>query len=570
MSAMLKKGFASIPLLVFLLVAVTFLMTQTYYSTTARLGNDVGQADSAAAFFVAESGIEVGTAILSVAVDQLEFDAACNTLKSLPDASIGRGTTSYQWQSATSDTDAEISTCTFRATGRVNQAKRTIEKMMEYRVQRGLAGFSEAEAGTSRTTSGTLKVKSSGGTAVAILNSAYRIKGSEGYDDLLVALGLDGNATSSPACGNCSVKWNLESSSGAQSVGSIAVAETLASSDTSLRQQIYTKTGNAESPTPRNYVQVGALVKGPNPNLEGVYAASGDTTNNNATDTSTGLFVTGSVDDKTARASLARGCNAVGGSCACYRSDLLIFAVSGRVNPTNLPAGTYSGSFDSVTFDTDTSGYTGYKFSMQPLVHFPAVDEPTPGAQGDLFAEMWYAFNPYLLANITGVSTVSSSADIALTLTPIASDAPRVNGFVRLFGDCSFSEGSGKTRVTKSCNLPPGAKIKAVEPIGNPVTSYKVTVAKPASFPASPAPSDLTAWTGYWSTSTLCGGICALQPKPSTAGTSASFQIVRNSSASLALRQFAGGFLCLSGVGAAPGTISRQQIATKSWKEITF
>lgn len=555
------RGFASIPLLVFMLVVVTFVITQAHYTTSARFGDDLAQSDSAAAFFLAETGIDSGVALLATAADQGEFDAACNKLKAWEtqgSTNLGRGAVNYAWQAATSDTVAEVSSCTYRATGQVNQAKRTLEKLVEYTVQKGIAGFSEQESpGSKITVTPVLRVKSSK-AAVAILTSAYRVNGSAGYDAILT----DGvNANADLVCAadptnpkSCALQWDVTSSGGGSpSVGSITVAKELyAGATIEISQKIYAK-GGSTVPTPRNYVQVGALVQGASPSIEGNYGQSGDTTNTSASATSTGTFVNGSTSG-----SLKSCSDSVSGKglCACYKSDVLVFAVAGRVDPATLGTA-YSAAFDQIIFDTDTSGYA---IPMKLLQHYPSTTEATQGAQGDIFAEMWYSYNPYLdpTTQILGVSTSATNPN-NLYLTVQSTAEPIAGTYIRLFNDCVYKK--------NSCNFAPQTKIitpdftKTTKPAA---PKYLIEIPKPSGFTLA----DLTAAWVTTPKSAICGGICAYQKIPSLAGGKTAFQV--KSIGSKTANQWAGGFMCLQNVGQEPtSSISRQQVAGRRWREIS-
>lgn len=557
------RGFASIPILIFLLVVGALILTQANNSTVARMSGDVTQSDSAAAFFLAETGIQMGTGLLSTALDQTSFNSVCTAIVSkLPaNATLGRGNITYGLQGLESDSVTGASKCTFRAIGQVNQAQRTVEKMIRYTQETGLAGFPESNADGSKSVTAPLTVRSSS-QAVAVLTSAYRIKGSEGYDAYLSSIGSNSNAESDKACANCTVQWNLQSSTGGPSVGSMTIAQNLntVTTQATISQYLFTTTGSSTTvAAPRNYVQVGALVTGTSPGLEGVYAALKETTSESANEYSKGTYINGSSKDLSAlTATQKAACNDNGGSCACYRSDVLIFAVAGRVEPKDLGS-LYSASFDQMTFDTDASGYYGYNVPMELLAHYPNINQATAGAEGDLFAEMWFAYNPLLYATIDKIVTPASTKPISkvefeITIADKTKDGLPVNGaYIRLFDSCTVGKGGSAT----SCNFPAKTTIVSNTKLSGSTLRYTIGIPWSGTFDPALFP---------WATKKMCGGVCALQPSPATAGSRANFIIHR---ATPSLNQYAGGFLCLSGVGKKPAALLRQLVAGQRWREIT-
>ena len=201
----------------------------------------------------------------------------------------------------------------------------------------------------------------------------------------------------------------------------------------------------------------------------------------------------------------------------CNAADTLVFGVSGRGedDPT--------GAFSAVDFNT--AGTPAQPIPMKWIAHFPNTDGSTPDTFGDVFSEIWYTYNPYV--KFSGATSAGTTVNVLSPITLKAGTILKVYSGTGVF--------AGHTKVVAN--------------ITNQ-TQFQVTAA-----PTTPLVN-----------ATICGGICALFDNPSSNNSSTTFALTR---ASYAAQQWAGGFICLSGVD--PDKVKRiahSSAKISQWNEV--
>lgn len=227
------------------------------------------------------------------------------------------------------------------------------------------------------------------------------------------------------------------------------------------------------------------------PALIGSYAKAKDTTNSSSSNPTTGTVPTGF-------GTANRWCSNANPNTG---ADTLVFGVSGRA------ADDFTAQITSITFNS--SGTPAQPITLSPtpnrVAHFPDVNgSDYPNAQGDIFSEIWYTYNPYYY--ITGAS--SSGTTVTVPSTAGLKDGTILKVYA---GTGAFA---GNTRVVSGSITP---------------TSFRVSIAPTASL----------------TNATLCGGICALFNDPASDSATTTFSITRTV---VTDSQWAGGFVCLNGV----------------------
>lgn len=380
-----ELGVASVLVPMFIIAAVVFLLGQALVIGGNRSLDDVNQIDSAAAFHLAETGLENATARL---VGQGEPDATlvssvCSLLPSEPAVTLGRGT--YVFEAAQGAGTVCTRGCTVRVRGEVRRTKRVIERTTCVGEAQGNTGFAGSDL---RPISSGIK-NSLGIAGFAVFNLAWRIQGSDGFSTT--------GGASSASCLNCIESdplWTLQSNTGGtSSAGSMGAAISIPANGTvMIQQKVTAKDKGKDVRVDRNYVQVGIVLPSLTTNTIGKvgtyskYGTSGsDITSNNSADQET----FGGVPHWSQNNNW------------CADADTLAMGITGSVTANGRDA-----QFASITFDTDTQkkvlgSETGYK------ARFPASD--TPEAAGDLVSEIYILHNPLtpvLIASGTSVGNI--------------------------------------------------------------------------------------------------------------------------------------------------------------------
>ena len=639
-----SAGFATIPVLVFLAVAVVFLLTQTLSITGSKVTDDVAHHDSIRALYIAESGLEFATGVVSAASVSFEkLEQVCKALDDLsPPAGLELrdGLVKIKYLSFEAPPEnSDIRRCEFSTTGVFGNATRVLVKKGTFERQKGIAGFGGYSASRDAIQATVANDQSAGG--YAIFNLAWRRSGSDGLDPLSCdgqpdpcelksfgdVLNLGGQTDALP-CTGCPVQWNIESSSGGPSVGSLGTIKSLtANTDYTVTQNLTGSTSGGRAPD-RNFVEVGTILIGTTNTADplndsrttmsrrGSYSnvstsAGGSarlTTDNSSSSNPTGGTTNGSFKDyeptstvttggatltgtitsfttgsgtvrktvtgnatlfeteapvgsalKTAsgvtigtvsavssNTSLTLAANALvavsgstynisstipgythdpsgvicdsstGATCNnwCHRADTLIFGVSGRSNPTSLiTAGLYAAELDRVTFGERSGGTGG--LDLTRIATYPNVTKPTPGANGDIFAQVWAGYNPFFIARVTAVSGSTVTLDLTDPRRSIAFDQDTFNTTDPL-----------KYTVVGGWNttaVPVDTKVVGYDGAAGSITLNK-------SVPL--AVGDV-----------ICGGICAFFNTANSANSVTTFRVRE----SPYVTQWAGGFSCFKG-----------------------
>lgn len=466
-----QRGVISIVVILFIITAVIFVLGATSLLSGKKALDSKEYLDSIAALYVAESGAELAFAKIS------KDSATCSTYQSGGSTAVGRG----QFQFVTAATPSDPNNCAIRAQGTVELARRTIEIEINPGTKLGTAGF--GGTGIDPYLPITMRLfNDSGVRGMAVFNLAWRRHGSTGHEK-----DTPGGQSDAASCAGCSQLWSLESSSGTPSVGSLGTALPIAANTTVNVSQSLSFA--------RNYAEVGMVMPGmggaTQPNLIGSYATVKDTTNTASSNPTTGTVASGFGSSN-------KWCS---NSDPSSGADTLVFAVSGRA------ADDFTAQITSITFNS--GGIPAQPITLLPasnrVAHFPGVDgSDFPNAQGDIFSEIWYTYNPYYYtagASSTG-STVTVSSTAGLKESTILKVYSGTGAFV------------GNTRVVKGSITP---------------TTFQIS-----SAPTVPLVN-----------ATICGGICALFDNPASSSATTIFSITRTV---VTDSQWAGGFVCLSGV----------------------
>lgn len=472
------RGFASVIAVLFLVSVVAFILARSAMVSGGKSLESQLQFDSVAAQALAESGLEVGLAKLTAAInlDDSTFSTSCADLPNGSAVTVGRGT----FQFVTSNTAITNIVCPIRVKGTVNEASRTLESQITSNAQIGTAGYGTQPSMTLKNPYNV--------PAAAVFNLAWRRQGSTGNSP-------PGGQASATSCtlASCGQQWNLESSSGLNSVGSLGTSLSVAANTT---VQV-----NQTLDSPRNYTEVGLILGGlsTTPVLKGSYFDSKETTNTSNLATTTGTTTSGE----------AKGW--------CTGADTLVFGVSGRANDDT------SAQYTSVMFNTN--GTPAQPINMTWVSHYPNTDGTSPNAFGDVFSEIWYTYNPYI--------KMTSASSSGTTVTVASTTGLQVGTILKVYS------GTGALAAyTKVSSVTNG-------------TSFVI---------------DQTPTTAL-SNAVLCGGICALFDNPSSsAAKTTTFSLTRSSSAA---QQWAGGFVCFSGVDKTKvRRVSTSSVRKQLWHEV--
>ena len=225
-------------------------------------------------------------------------------------------------------------------------------------------------------------------------------------------------------------------------------------------------------------------------------------------------------DDKktanTANNTITYGTTPNGTASWCNGADTLVFGVSGRGDDDPTAA------FSSVAFNT--SGSSAQRVPLTWVSHFPNTDGTSPDMFGDIFSEIWYTYNPYVqLGNASSSGT---------TVTVNSTTGLQTGTLLKV------AAGTGL--------LAANTRVSAV------LSTTQLVIDKAPSTPLSGA--------------TLCGGICALFNGTTATNLETTFALTR---ATAAAQQWAGGFVCFSGVDPSKvRRITSSHLHLQQWHEV--
>lgn len=444
-----QRGISTILFAMLLVTGVLFILAQTTDLLKIRATDTAQDQDSTAALMLAESGLQRAQGIVTKSqLNGTMSETVCTTtVPSGAPFSVGRGTITYGVSTAVPSPCASgtCTSCTVEATGTVGSAKRTLQMKFDLGVVYGTTG---------RGTTVTLALTNTFDTqTIALFNLGWRRQGAGGN--------ASGTQDTPPVTVPAStVLWNVESSSGAPSVGGIGTAVPIANGTASPVETQYLQLS-------RDYTEVGGLFPSNSPTVYpkviGSFWSNVNGAHNPQTAQSSGT--TGSVNSGFATTD-GTACNAADNpslagnhntqqNCFkwCYdpaqdigSAETLVVGIAARSTTTA----------DSVTTvrlnTTANASYPAQNYPLTQLVHFP--DGSISLASGAVYSEIWYAYNQAYSSSDTGAgasvypSTLVGSAGgtvtlaTSLTATSTTFQASAVDGYVCV-GD-KFFNGSGQ------------------------------------------------------------------------------------------------------------------------------
>lgn len=389
-----QRGAVTIVAMVFLILIVVFSLGQMLNVSAGGVIDGQRQADSKAAFFLAESGVDKVHSAVAVALGGSFDNSTCTGMPATVGSpyALGRGnvTVSAVSSPATCDNSGvtPCATCTVTSTGRVNGSTRTVTDEIALTSSNGV--FCNAAGGScSNSPTPTWQLKLRNGSGVG------------GIGIFVLSFEQQGNNSATCAlASNCRLQLQVASpSNGNNSVGLQGNAVQIPAGTTYPIYQVL-------SATNRSAVEVGGFFLGTStPTLTGPTTSPGaasywDDNKNNASTKTVGTngSNTGGTNDGTAVS---------GGSCAapgataqtctswCYGADTLAFSFSANVTTVN-------DTLTSVTFGTNSG--VGQNIAMTQIAKYPSA--LIPGAPPGIDAEIWYASNP----NLTGAAPLATGA----------------------------------------------------------------------------------------------------------------------------------------------------------------
>lgn len=403
-----QRGIVSVAAAIILIAAVVFVLTQTYGIVGTSSQSHAQQMDSAAAFFLAESGLEQGQGKLRLAADPTA-QSVC--LTDIPGTSptIGRGTFTLTTASTGCDVaNLNCTSCTITSTGKVGGASRTVVSVISLSAPSGGAmgcgggGTTPVVCPVPTTPAAYLNkdiVQSINVTTVPVIlfsNMAYLRHPAGGANNVNAATGC---VLLGPSASGCITEWNDESntSAGNSVVGSRGASVLINT------QGNYTFTQHLTADS--LFAAVGAKfgATGGTLTISGSYwrdSGSGGTASNNATASgTTNNGAACATNDGSATCPNATSPPAPipdppsAGSAQtsrswCYDADTLVLGFSGKSSTNN------SGALTAFQLGTSPSS------SVPSGLSIAAFPNPVAGTNSELYSAMRYIYNPtYLSAN---------------------------------------------------------------------------------------------------------------------------------------------------------------------------
>lgn len=403
-----QRGIVIIAVVLILIAAVVFALSQTLsINGTGSLDNKQ-QLDSSAALYLAESGLEKAQGTLKLAPVTSNVDSVCTGITEA--YALGRGRVDIIGApTSCSNTANQCTRCSITSTGSVGLVKRTINRSISNNIVNGTAG-----AGPNATM--VLK-NTSAFTAVALFNLATRLKGGD-TETLCNTV-----TTTNGGTANCALRWNLQSKNGGgtTSVGGLGVSVVIPANDSAT----ITQTLNSD----RNYAEVGIVFPGNSaPSVVGSFwddtgGGGLNTTKTIGTFGGSSFITDGATNNGSACATNDLSCPASttpkspsvqASKSWCYGADTLAFGFSGR-SWDNYPA-SLDNQLSNVTFGTSGSGSNALNIPLARLASFP--NSQVISAPGDVFSEIWYVYNQdYLSTSSDGSSGGSATGTIGASVT---------------------------------------------------------------------------------------------------------------------------------------------------------
>lgn len=381
MNAALQRQRGAFTYLAILLLLVVVATSMRFLLSAAEANNyaAVIHAQSLQALMLADSGVEIALAKMRNA-----GPLSC-TNSALPSGALGAG--SYSLVASQISSMAVASSCNGLLTSKgcriqtqatVGATARTVSLDVAY--------CSPTEAGSSGfggyTSNITQKITPYQANSVVVSNLSFRRKLDSGGPN---ASATTCNQTGTYA-GTCTQGWNIESSSGLNSVGGRGtIATTTSIGDYYVNQ-------NLEAD--RNYVAVGAIFEGTGVTYLGAYADGSSASNKGTTGTSN--IVMGQVTD-----GRSSGTSATGTAGWCKGADTLVFGFSAKSFNTN-------DTLTSVTFGA---------------VNIPLVLlERYTSIYTDMYSEVWYAYKPASSGGIDSLFASGVPTDFHITKSGVTTD----------------------------------------------------------------------------------------------------------------------------------------------------
>jgi hypothetical protein len=471
------RGAASVLFVVLLVAGVLLILAQgtdLLRNRSTSAGQDL---DSAAALMLAESGLQRAEAMVTRAVNAGTMVAAdCSAVAAGGPFALGRGSFSYGSATpappACSYLGSPCLGCSVSATGKVGSAERTLS--MDF-------SFATAYGTTGRGQTVTMVLRNDDPEpAIALFALGWRRQDAGG----------NAKSTISSCPGGCTLLWNLESSSGQPSSGSMGTAVPIGPNGANM------PVVQAIS-LPRDYSEVGALFRGKSgiaPTVIGAYWADSGT---QATATNQQSGTTGATNSGVAG----------GGTC--------LIGTSGPNQVPNPPGSSTTqtctdwcagaggvGTVDTIVFGASARSGTltdqfssPVSFNSVPLdwvVRYPNAQSITvPNATGKIYSEIWWKYNePFTStftlsgSTLTGMSsypgTLHAAAGAGITISGM-NGAGRNAGSVTALSGVKICVGD----TIDSARLPASTTIASLGGIATPgtcrtnaATAFAITISQ--------------------------------------------------------------------------------------------
>lgn len=388
-----QQGVVSLLILLVLMLGVMWVQTQSLQMSSGNSLSAQQHQDHVAALYLAESGMERarGSLTLVSVTDPANFQSTCDAYRTTGAIALGGGYFQFFDPSVASTPTF----CPLKVMGVVGATRRVLQTSLSFTPSSGGAGFGSNIV---------FDIENTGNVgSVGVFNLAWRRHGSTGHS----TSGGNANAT---ACTlpECVALWNIESSSGSPSVGSLGTAVNLAA---------YTNAQITQSlSADRNYVGAGILLPGLTalPVIKGSFADDKRTANTKNNTVTTGDTSSGESNNW------------------CRAADTLVFGLSGRGNDD------VTANYTAMVFNS--AGSPSQPINMTRVVHAPNTDGSTPDALGDVFSEIWTTHNPYVYA--TGASSSGTTVSVASPISVKAGTVLKVYSGTGRF--------AGNTRVVNT------------------------------------------------------------------------------------------------------------------------
>lgn len=405
-----QRGIVAVWIVIFLIAAVTLVLTQTLGNTGANSLGNAQQMDSVAAFFAAESGLQRGRGIVAAANPITSTVCSTAGVGAGPhELVVGKSSFTLSAVVAPGGCDGVVTPCTgctITSTGTVGGASRTVSRTLSLTAVNGSSCNADTVPATNCSNQSatpdslgppvtwsvpptwSLNLKNTTpNTAYALFSLAFR------------RLGNPTSATcTSPGCTSQTVEWAINAQNGTNSVGGMGNSVVIAAGDSKSIFQVL-------SLTDRNVAIVGALFPGTGtPIALGSYwdevsvgsaptgadtpQTTGKTgndhsgeTNNGATTSNLQSCIGNEVSPTTPTPGTKQTCTSW-----CYGGDMLVMGFSG---------GSSTGLTDELLPDAvlfNTAGTPSQSIVMNRVAKFPNAS--VTGAPTNVYSEIWYAKNP--------------------------------------------------------------------------------------------------------------------------------------------------------------------------------